>query len=79
MQITLQQFEVVDSLFDQLIRMGDFETCADPRKYVQVSNCLFDACLEIGMDRDVADHEAWANAFLMKAISSATIVMDDAA
>lgn len=44
--ITLSQFEVIDGLMADLLRAGPFETCADPRGYVQNSNVLFDACVD---------------------------------
>lgn len=60
MVISLAQFEKIDGLSGQLIRMGDFEACADPRGYIRLSNQLFDACLDAGMPFDTADHELWA-------------------
>lgn len=45
MQITLEQFERIDGLMASLLRMGEFETCADPRGYIRTSNELFDACV----------------------------------
>ena len=46
MQITLTQFEAIDGLLGSLLRMGPFETCADPRGYIATSNRLFDACVD---------------------------------
>lgn len=46
MQITLHQFEQIDGLMASLLRMGEFETCADPRDYIRTSNCLLDACID---------------------------------
>ncbi len=46
MQITLSQFERIDGLLSSLLRMGPFETCADPRGYIRTSNELFDACVD---------------------------------
>jgi len=46
MQITLSHFEKIDSLLGLLLRMGPFETCADPRGYIRTSNMLFDACID---------------------------------
>lgn len=43
MQITLHQFEQIDGLMASLLRMGEFEDCADPRGYIRTSNRLFDA------------------------------------
>jgi hypothetical protein len=51
MSITLQQFERIDSLMADLLRMGEFETCADPRGYIRTENRLFDACVDaLGLD-----------------------------
>ena len=44
--ITLRQFEAIDGLYSRLLYMGDFETCADPRGYIALSNRLFDACVD---------------------------------
>jgi hypothetical protein len=46
MQITLADFERIDSLMSELLRAGDFETCADPRGYIRTSNRLLDACID---------------------------------
>lgn len=46
MEITLVQFEQIDSLMVELLRAGDFETCADPRGYIRTSNRLLDACID---------------------------------
>jgi hypothetical protein len=46
MSITLQQFEQIDSLMGSLLRMGEFETCADPRGYIRTENRLLDACID---------------------------------
>lgn len=46
MEITLIDLERIDSLMGELIRMGQFETCADPRGYIRTSNRLFDACVD---------------------------------
>lgn len=74
MAVTLFQFEAVNELHQSLLRMGDFETCADPRGYIQTSNRLFDACIDAGMDFDVADHEEWAAEFIARAMLSADMV-----
>lgn len=51
MDITLSQFEKIDGLMSQILRMGDFETCADPRGYIRTSNQLHDACIDaVGYD-----------------------------
>lgn len=46
MQIPLTHFEKIDSLLGSLLRMGEFETCADPRGYIRTSNVLLDACID---------------------------------
>ena len=46
MQITLTQFEKIDSLLLQQLRADNFETCADPREYIRNSNRLLDACID---------------------------------
>jgi hypothetical protein len=46
MQITLADFERIDSLMGELLRSGDFEACADPRGYIRTSNRLLDACID---------------------------------
>lgn len=54
--LTLSQFELIDTLMSQLLRMGEFETCADPRGYIRLSNHLLDLCIDaLGYD--------YANAF----------------
>ena len=56
--ITLHKFEQIDGLMSSLLRMGEFETCADPRSYIQTSNRLLDACIDaLGYDyvNDFAD------------------------
>ena len=45
--ITLAQFEQVDSLMSQLLRMGDFMSCADPRGYIRTSNVLLDTLYDV--------------------------------
>ena len=72
----LAQFEAVNELHQSLIRMGDFEACADPRAYVQTSNRLFDACLDAGMAFDTPSHEDWAAEFIARAMLSADMVED---
>lgn len=71
MQITFSQFEQIDGLYGQLSRMGEFETCANPRGYVRASNRLFDACLDAGMPYDTADHEAWATEAVIRSLVAA--------
>jgi hypothetical protein len=59
MRITLNQFERIDSLMSELLRAGEFMTCADPRGYVRTSNKLFDACV-VATSYDFADDFASA-------------------
>jgi len=65
--ITLYQFEQIDGLLSSLLRMGPFETCADPRSYVRTSNRLFDAVVE-------AMGFAWTNDFASAEEAAATVV-----
>jgi hypothetical protein len=58
--LPLHHFEKIDGLYSSLCRMGDFETCADPRGYVRLSNRLFDACVDAGMPFETDDHVLWA-------------------
>lgn len=44
--ITLGQFDTIDGLLQDLLRAGDFETCADPRGYIRTENRLYDALVE---------------------------------
>lgn len=82
MAITLQQFEQIDGLYASILRMGDFETCADPRGYIRTSNRLLDACIDaIGLDavNAFASAEDCAADLLTKALLSSDFVMDEAA
>lgn len=47
MAITLHQFEQIDSLMADLLRMGPFETCADPRGYIRATNILHDTLIDV--------------------------------
>lgn len=44
--ITLEQFEDIDGFMADLLRMGSFETCDDPRGYIRTENMLFDYCVD---------------------------------
>jgi len=33
--LPLHHFEKIDGLYSSLCRMGEFETCADPREHLQ--------------------------------------------
>ena len=74
MALPLSTFERIDGLHGQLVRMGEFETCADPRGYIRLSNRLFDACLDAGMSYDEPNHEEWAASLILRALCSATLV-----
>lgn len=80
MQTTLAAFERVDGLYGSLARMGKFETCADPRGFINASNKLLDACITAGMDYDTNSgfdtHEEWAASYIIAGLSSASIVED---
>jgi hypothetical protein len=71
MALPLRHFEKIDGLHSSLIRMGDFETCADPRGYIGLSNRLFDACLDAGMPFDTASHGDWAAEQITRALAAA--------
>jgi len=76
-QITLTQFEAVDGLYSQLLRMGDFMTCDDPRAWISLSNRLNDACIDaIGYDATNAfeSAEACAADLAVRALTSSTMV-----
>ena len=77
MAVSLFQFEAIDDLYNQLVRMGDFETCADPRGYIRTSNRLLDTCISVlGIDHvdQFASAEECAADFICRALSSSTLV-----
>ncbi len=79
-QITLSQFERIDGLMSSLLRMGEFETCADPRGYIQTSNRLFDACVDaMGLDwtNDFASAEEAAAMIITKGLTEIGFVTDE--
>lgn len=79
MTTTLQQFEALNELHQSLLRMGDFETCADPRDYIRTSNRLLDACIDtLGYDHvdGFASAEDCAADFIARAMLSADMVED---
>jgi hypothetical protein len=81
MQITLSQFERIDSLLSQQLRAGDFGTCADPRSYIQTSNRLLDACIDamgLAYVDGFASAEECAAAIVTKALLSSTFVAEEA-
>ena len=81
MSITLAQFERIDGLLSQQLRAGPFETCADPRGYIQTSNRLLDACIDamgaVYVD-DFASAEKCAAAIVAKALLSSSFVAEEA-
>ena len=82
MSITLAQFEKIDGLQSQLLRMGDFMTCADPVGYISLSNRLYDACIDaIGFDaaNKFASAEECAAGLVTRSLMSADFVQDMAA
>lgn len=46
MEIGFTDFEYIYSLMGELIRMGQFENCADSRGYIRTRNRLLDACID---------------------------------
>ena len=71
MALSLSQFEKIDGLYSSLARMGEFETCADPREFIRTSNRLFDACVDAGMPFETDDHVLWAGEAVFAALVSA--------
>lgn len=70
-KLSLRRFEQIDGLHSQLIRMGDFMSCADPRGFIAISNRLLDACLSAGMPHDEPNHETWAAQAITRELVSA--------
>lgn len=83
MAITLQQFEQIDGLYASILRMGDFETCADPRAWISASNRLLDACIDaVGFEKAMngyASAEECAADITTRALLSADFVVDEEA
>lgn len=79
--ISLHQFEQIDGHLSVILRMGPFETCANPREYVRTSNRLLDACIDaMGLDwvNDFASAEEAAAAVVTMALTSSSFVREDA-
>jgi len=79
--ISLQQFERIDGLLSSLLRMGEFEACADPRAYIATSNRLFDACVDamgFAWTNDFASAEEAAATVVTTALLSSSFVREDA-
>lgn len=80
MGIALQQFERIDGLMADLLRMGPFETCADPRGYIRTSNILFDALVDafgLAFTDDFASALECAAFVVTQALLGLTIVTDE--
>jgi len=78
--ITLYQFEQIDGLLSSLLRMGEFEACADPRAYIRTSNRLFDAVVDamgFAWANDFASAEEAAAAVVTMALTSRSFVTDE--
>lgn len=67
--INLHQFEQIDGLLSSILRMGPFETCADPRGYIRASNILFDKIVD-------AMGFAYADDFACPVEAAAAVVTD---
>ena len=67
--ISLSQFEQIDGLLSSILRMGPFETCADPRGYIRISNVLFDKIVD-------AMGFAYADDFASPVGAAAAVVAD---
>lgn len=80
MKITLAQFEKIDGLNDQLVRMGEFMSCGDPVAWIRISNRLGGALIDaLGYDyvtRFPSDADCAAEV-IMLCLCSATIVIDE--
>ena len=79
--ITLSTFETIDGLLSAQLRAGAFETCADPRAYIQNSNRLLDACIDamgVSYVDNFASAEHCAAAIVTEALLSPSFVRDDA-
>lgn len=77
--IKLAHFEALDAARSEQLRMGDFDTCADPRAYVRASNRVFGALIDIcGYDRldQVNDHEAFADEIITAGLTGSINVED---
>lgn len=78
--ISLQQFERIDGHLSLLLRMGEFESCADPRAYIATSNRLFDACVDamgFAWVNDFVSAEEAAAAVITTALLSSSFVRED--
>ncbi|CAB5162608.1 hypothetical protein UFOVP152_39 [uncultured Caudovirales phage] len=82
MQITLHQFEQIDGLMSSILRMGPFETCADPRGYIRASNVLLDKLVDafgLAFVDTYADALECAAAVVAAALLNPACVVDEVA
>lgn len=80
MSITLHQFEQIDGHLSSILRMGPFETCADPRGYVRTSNRLLDTCIDamgLAYVDDFASAEECAAHIVTRAMTELSFVTDE--
>ena len=62
----------IDGLLDRALRMGDFETCADPRAFIRAEAALFDACAD-AIGYEAADGYASARDCALTLVTSAMV------
>ena len=77
--ITLTQFEAIDGAMSSILRMGPFETCADPRSYIRAENRLFDLCVEAAgfpFTNDFASSLECAATIVTRALTGQIEVLD---
>ena len=75
----LSAFEQIDGLLSSLLRMGEFEACADPRGYIRTSNRLFDALVDAfgyAASDAYASAEEWAAEVVARALLGTLPVVD---
>lgn len=46
MTITLTQFDAIDEAYEALLKLGAFETCADPHEWLDLAGDLNEALVE---------------------------------
>jgi hypothetical protein len=63
--------EILSDALNAALVAGDFATTENPRAWIKADNRLLDACIDAGMDRDHADHRAWAAEAVVAWLSSA--------
>ena len=80
--LTLSQFEQIDGLMATLLRMGEFETCADPRGYIRTSSLLLDVLVDaFGLEyvNDFSDALECATYVVTQALLGQIEVLDEEA